>query len=136
MDQQPAPPNGNGAIDLSAVKAQAAAHEQLEAQRPQLILQLLSQAGLVCQCGNPMTGLPTIFFVPQEGPVQTPQGPQLGLNLNVIACCSDTCPVAVEVAKVAVARRQGPTGKVRLLNEGRSVVDAARALAQAQAQAE
>jgi len=133
MDQQ-LPVNGAGALDLAAVKAQALAHQQLEADRPRLILQLLAQAGLVCQCGQPMTGQPIIYFVPQEGPVQTPQGPQLGLNLTVHACCSRSCPAAGEIEKVAVARRQGPNGPVRLLNEGRTAVDGARAVAHAIAQ--
>lgn len=41
------PVNGHGAVDLGALKAQAAQREALEAQREQITAQLLSQAGLL-----------------------------------------------------------------------------------------
>lgn len=109
--------NGHGAVDLAAVKAAAQAHEQLEAQRPALAIQLLTQSGLICRCGAPMSSVPVYYFTAVEGEVQTPAGPQLGVNLVGEACCQPGCPVAVELERTADAKRNGPTGKVTLLGQ-------------------
>src|SRR5262249_21674914 len=117
MSPQPAAQPMNGGVDLGAVKAQAHMREQLEAQRPQLETQLLTQLGLMCPCGQRIRGVPTLYFVIAEGEIPTPQGPMPGLNLNTFTCCSRECTVAEQMELQAIARRDGPAGRVTWLDE-------------------
>lgn len=100
----------NGAVDLAALKAQAQMREQLEAQREEISDQLLTQVGLRCQCGNRIRGEAVIYFVVVDALIPTQQGPQPGFNLAGFTCCSDQ----------AIARRDGPAGRVTWLDERRA----------------
>ena len=114
----PQPVNGSaGAVDLGALKAQALQRHQVDQQRDQLTGQLLTQAGLMCPCGQRIRAVPTLYFSVIEGP--TPQGP-IGLNILVHTCCSRECQVAKQLEDQAIARRDGPAGRVTWLDELRA----------------
>jgi hypothetical protein len=112
--------NGAGAVDLAALKAQAAQKEAFAEQREQLAAQLLAQAGLLCPCGERIRGDAVIYFTLVEAAVPTPQGTQLGLQLVGMTCCSQTCAQAVLLEQQAIARRNGPAGRVTWLDERRA----------------
>ncbi len=124
MAQQAPTVNGAGAIDLNAVKAHAQAQASLEAQKDALTVQLLRQSGLICGCGRPLPTEPLLYFRVEQGPVQTPQGPQVGLNLAVHACCSSTCAAGAELEQTAAARRHGQAGEIVLLAAGNAAIAA------------
>jgi hypothetical protein len=105
------PLNGHGAVDLGAMKQQAQQREALEAQREQITDQLL---------GERIRAQAAIYFMLVDGPVMTPQGPQPGLNLNAVTCCSRECSAAIMLGASAIARRDGLTGRVTWLDERRA----------------
>lgn len=128
MNPQQTPPavNGSaGAVDLGALKAKQAQLEALEAQRDQLTAQLLTQAGLMCPCGERIRAVPTVYFTVVEGEFPGPQGPVPGLNILTHTCCSRECQIAATLEGQAIARRDGPAGRVTWLDELRAARAAA-----------
>lgn len=113
-------PHVNGhAVDLAAVKAAAEQRQALEAQREQLTNQLLAQSGLLCACGERIRD-GVVYFLIVEGPVQTAQGPQVGLNLIGHTFHSRECPHAILAETQAIARRPASGGPVVWLDERRA----------------
>lgn len=119
--------NGHGAVDLGAVKQLAEQRAQLEAQREQITAQVLTQAGLMCPCGQRIRGEAVIYFTIIDAIIPTPQGPQPGLNLNGTTCCSRTCAHAILLEDQAIARRDGLAGRITWLDERRAARARARA---------
>lgn len=114
----PHPLNGS-AVDLAAVKARADQRAALEQQRDQLTTQLLTQVGLMCPCGERIRGEAVIYFMVVEGEVPTPNGPQMGINLQSMTYHSRTCPAAIAAEAIAIARREGLAGRITWLDERR-----------------
>lgn len=112
--------NGHGAVDLAAVREQGRQREALESQREQLTAQLLTQAGLMCPCGERVRGEAVVYFAVVDEPIPTPQGPQPGLNLRGVTCCSRTCAPAIVLEQHAIARRDGLAGRITWLDERRA----------------
>lgn len=118
--------NGAGAVDLGAVKQAASQREQLAQNAGQIAGQLLAQAGLICACGERVRGDAVIYYALGEETRPTPAGPQVGLALRAVTFHSRRCPHAVAAEQTALARRDGPAGRVTWLDEKR-VARASRA---------
>ena len=111
--------NGRGAVDLGAVKHAAAQREQVQANAQEIIQQRLQQAGLVCPCGERIRGEQVIYFVLGEETIPTPAGPQVTIGLRAASFHSRRCPLALVAEQTALARRDGPAGRVTWLDEKR-----------------
>jgi hypothetical protein len=112
--------NGAGAVDLAAVKQAAQQREQVAQNAEQIVSQLLHQAGLVCPCGERVRGEAVIYFVLGEETRPTPVGPQVGLALRAITFHSRQCSHALVAEATALARRDGPAGRITWLDEKRA----------------
>lgn len=108
------PVNGNaGAVDLGALRA-------TDEQKAEAAERAMFQAGLVCQCGERIRGEAVHYFVVVQGRVNGPQGPQLAVRAQQHVVCSRTCTHAQLLELTAIARRQGPAGRVTWLDELRA----------------
>ncbi len=112
--------NGHGVVDLGAVKQAAAQREQVAANAQQIASGLLAQAGLLCPCGERVRGEAVVYFVLGEETMPTPAGPQVGLSLRAVTFHSRECPLAAVAEQTAIARRDGPAGRITWLDEKRA----------------
>jgi hypothetical protein len=112
--------NGAGAVDLAAVKQAAQQREQVQQNAGQIASQLLAQAGLVCPCGERVRSEAVIYFALGEETRPTPAGPQVGISLRAVTFHSRQCPLAVVAEQTALARRDGPAGRITWLDERRA----------------
>jgi hypothetical protein len=78
------------------------------------------QAGLLCQCGERISDVPVIYYTLEEAMVPTERGPQPALKLGQHTLCSRDCAAAVLLEGTALARRDGPAGRVTWLDEKRA----------------
>jgi hypothetical protein len=112
--------NGAGAVALAAVRQAAEQRRQVAQNAPAIAANLPAQAGLVCPCGERIRSEQVTYFMLGEETVPTPQGPQATITLRAAAFHSRQCPLAVVAERNALARREGPAGRVTWLDEKRA----------------
>lgn len=91
-------------VDLAALRATAEQRE-MDARR------VLTQAGLVCPCGQRIRGESVVYYTLVN---DTPHGGSLSVLQATL--CSKQCRLTRAAEDTAIARREGPSGRVTWLD--------------------
>ena len=101
-----------GAVDLSTL--------HVDQERKHAVTdQWLRSVGLIGPCGKRIHGAGVTYFVAVEGPIQPPNGIELGLQTAIHVACSRECDAGKQLEEIAIARR-GEYGRVTWLDELRA----------------